>query len=196
MTFLLAAMISDFPYPHERTNVLFENGEVNPLAILPLALFIVGIGFLLQSFNKYKVRMVLLILLISSFVPTMTISGFQHTVASGIYAVSYDKENSECSYEMVDSTTLETECELIFENYSQNDVEFEVEFQTEKYDPPVHVFTLLNHAGPHDVHLKARERETIRIKETIPLSTKKKEFGGQSSFIDVNLRTGDRERRL
>ncbi|MFG6149185.1 hypothetical protein [Halobacillus sp. B23F22_1] len=194
---MLAAMFINFPYPHERSNVLFENETMNFLALIPLVLLIVGVVILIQAFNKYKVRMILLILIISSFVPSLTILGVQHTVASGIYAVSYDKENSECSYEMIDSTTLETECELNFENHSQEEVDFELEFQPERYEGfPVDVFTLLNKAGPHHISLEAGEKETIWVKEMFSLPSRTDHFGGQSSLMDVNIKSGERERRL
>lgn len=89
------------------------------------------------------------------FIPPNIVSGYQKMVATGIYAISYERNESTCHFEMIDKKTLSGTCNLPFENYSEHDVKFNIEFY-DKYlfEDEVPMMTLLNHNGPYEVLLQ------------------------------------------
>ena len=82
----------------------------------------------MKSENKHYGRVLFIAILVVVFAPMFIVSLFQKTFATGIYAVSYSSEESNCSFEMTGKKTLYGECELSFENHSNNDIQFTVEF--------------------------------------------------------------------
>ncbi|AXN38334.1 hypothetical protein DTO10_07740 [Peribacillus butanolivorans] len=76
----------------------------------------------------------MLAIMVAMFTPPFLDSSFQKYFATGIYAISYERDISSCSFEMNNEKTLHGECELPFENYSRDDAQFTIEFFDEHED--------------------------------------------------------------
>ncbi|SDC98024.1 hypothetical protein SAMN05421663_105298 [Terribacillus halophilus] len=168
------------------------------MGITALILFIASLFFLTRSLEKYHVRAVLLAIVIAVFLPSMIVEFYQKTLATGVDAVYYDEEWSNCDFEMVDGSTLSGECELPFENYSSDDVEFSVEFY-EKYDfeDDTPMVSLLNDKAPHKVSLMGKERKLVKIKTRIDVSEMENHIeGGSASGVNIIIKSGEKMRKL
>ncbi|MBS4197352.1 hypothetical protein [Lederbergia citri] len=90
----IASIVLNFPFPHDqpygeviasRWNILttFENGW-DYIGLTTLLIFISSLFFLANSLNKYHGRSILIAIVIVMFAPSMIISTFQKTFATGI----------------------------------------------------------------------------------------------------------------
>ncbi len=128
--------------------------------------------------------------------PPFIIEVFQKTLASGIYAVSYDKEASSCEFIMMNEEVLRGECKLPLINHSKKDIEFTIEF----YDYykglwPEH--SLMNNNGVHEVTLKGKETKVIDIVTEIPVSELDQFIsGGSSNYVNIIFKSDQSSREL
>ncbi|WP_156972616.1 hypothetical protein [Mesobacillus selenatarsenatis] len=146
----------------------------------------------------YHNRMVLIAILLAFFLPMELVSAYQKTLASGIHAVHYDRENSHCRFEMKDDTTMSASCDLPFENYNNETVQFNIEFY-EKYlfEDETPLLSLMNEGGPYKVMLHGKEREIVTIETEIDLS--KLEVGsmsGEAWAVNVMIKDKGKVRKL
>jgi hypothetical protein len=84
--------------------------------LLLLAILIVGIYLLATSLEKYRARLVILAIFLYFLLPFFLINIFQNTVASGIYAIHYVSDSSQCEFVKLDETMMKVQCQLPFEN--------------------------------------------------------------------------------
>ena len=168
------------------------------VGIASLALLIASLYLFTKSVNKYHGRIVLLAIIIAMFAPSLIASSFQKTFATGIYAVSYERDWSNCRFEMIDETTLRGECELPFENYSRNDVQFTIEFYEKYYfEDDVQMVSLMNNNAPYEVKLKGNERKTVKIESNIDVSNMENHIeSGGSTFVNIIIKSGEKVRKL
>lgn len=204
----IASLVLNFPFPHEspygETVVSILNipvQSVNGLqyvGIASFALLIASLYFFTKSVNKYHGRIVLLAIVIAIFTPSMIASSFQKTFATGIYAVSYERDWSSCNFEMIDETTLRGKCELPFENHSRNDVQFTIEFYEKYYfEDDVQIVSLMNNNAPYEVKLKGNERKTVKIEADIDVSNMENHIeGGSSAGVNIIIQSGEKVRKL
>lgn len=177
----IASLIINFPFPHESpfgeealTILDIPIKTVNGLysvGILTLFLLILSLFFLHRSLEKYHLRSFIAAIFIFSLAPPILAEAYQKTIAEGIYAVSYQKEVSTCSFEMSNEATLHVICELPFKNYSNNDVKFEIEFYDKylfEYDEKI--LPLLNSNAPYEASISANEEKQVRIETDIDVS--------------------------
>ncbi|MBP1970117.1 hypothetical protein J2Z83_002233 [Virgibacillus natechei] len=134
----LVTMILNFPFPHEEPfggtvfsvlNIpLQTTNGLHYLGIITLILFIASLFFLAKSLKKYHIRILILAFILSGFLPSIMIDAYQSTFATGVYAVTYEGDSSNCAFDRADSETLHGICELSFENHSNEGVQFSLEF--------------------------------------------------------------------
>lgn len=204
----IASMALNFPFPHEspygetvasifNIPVQTVNG-LQYVGIVSLALLILSLYFLTKSVKKYHGRVVLLAIIIAIFAPPFIASSFQKTLATGIYAISYERDGSNCRFEMVDKSTLSGECELPFENYSRNDVQFTIEFYEKYYfEDDVRMVSLMNNNDPYVVKLKGNERKTVKIESNIDVSNIKNHVeSGGSTGVNIIIKSGKKIMKL
>ncbi len=204
----IASLFLIFPFPHESpygetvASVLnIPVQSVNGLQyveIASLVLLITSLYFLTKSVNKYHGRVVLFAIIIAMFAPLMIVSSFQQTVATGIYAVSYERDWSNCRFDMVNESTLRGECELPFENHSRNDVQFTIEFYEKYYfEDDVQMVSLMNNNAPYEVKLKGNERKMVKIKSEIDVSHIENHIeSGSLTGVNMIIKSGEKLRKL
>jgi hypothetical protein len=204
----ITSMALNFPFPHEdpygETIVSVLNIPVRStsglqyVGIASLILLIASLYFLTKSVKRYHGRLVFLDIIIAIFAPMFAASSFQKTFATGIYAVSYERDLSNCRFDMVDKTMLHGECELPFENYSKNDVSFTIKFYEEYYfEDDVRMISLMNNNAPYEVTLKGNERKNVKIETNIDVANIENhvESGGSTS-VNIIIKSEEKMRKL
>lgn len=204
MCFFIVVMIINFPFPHEQAfaaaslsimNLQSSNG-LHYLAMLSVVLLCIGMYLLGTSLEKYRVRSIFLTFVLISIVPHVLTNIIQNTIATGIYAVDYDKESSLCEFNMVDDKkkVITATCAFTFENLSNKRVDFGIRFQ--ETDPYLFNFSsYLNEGAPHQVSLQAKERKTIHLSlEFDPDHLES--FEGTSGYVSIQLIKGKKFRNL
>ncbi|MEC0282831.1 hypothetical protein [Terribacillus saccharophilus] len=207
LLFIVSAVMN-FPFPHaipygETVAEVFNfpirsaNGW-HYVGIASLTIFIASIFFLTRSLKKYHMRAFLLAILIAIFVPAIILSTYQKTFATGVNAVYYNDEVSNCEFEMISESTLSGECELSFENYSSKDVQFTLEFHEDYYfedDRPM--VALMNNKAPYEVDLSGKEKKIVKLKTEIDVSNMENHIeGGSASGVNVIIKSGEKMRKL
>ncbi|TCN22301.1 hypothetical protein [Mesobacillus foraminis] len=203
-----ASMVLNFPFPHEspygETVISVLNIPVQSInglqyvGITSLALLIVSLYFLAKSVNKYHGRVVLIAIIIAFAAPSLIVSSFQKTLATGIYAVSYKHEESNCNFEMIDAKTLRGKCELPFDNHSRKDVQFTIEFY-EKYlfEDDIRMVSLMNNNADYEVKLKGNESKTLIIESDIDVSNIENHVeSGSSTGVNIVIKSKGKVRKL
>lgn len=98
---------------------------------------------------------------------------------------------------MINEETLHGECDLPLKNYSENDVQFSIEFY-EKYPSKYSKVSLMNKNGPYKVRLKGKESKVIQIEADIDVSKIKKhsDGGAMTGSVPIIIRSGEKSRKL
>lgn len=206
--FFFISIALNFPFPHEypigqeksiafRFPITTMDG-FSYLGATGLVLFIICLFFLVKSLDQYHVRMVLIAMLLVIFLPMEMVNAYQNTLATGIYAIEYDRESSSCVFETKDQKTLTASCQFPFENHSNNLVRFNIEFY-EKYlfEDDMPMLSLLNEGGPYEVILHGKQRETVTIETEIDLSQLGvSSLSGESSRVNLKIVDGEKVRKL
>ncbi|MCG7336108.1 hypothetical protein MHZ95_12620 [Sporosarcina sp. ACRSM] len=204
----LVSMALNFPFPHknpygEATVSVFNipittvNGFYY-IGMIAFLLLITSFYLLVKSLKKYHVRSVLLAILVAVFTPLLIANIYQKTFATGIYAVSYEIEESVCQFEMKNAITIHGSCELPFENFSSKTTQFNIEFY-ESYlgEDDIQKVSLMNNDAPYEVTLRGKERKRVFIETDIDVSHMEKHIhGGESKFVTIIIKSEDRTRKL
>ncbi|MFD1174544.1 hypothetical protein [Oceanobacillus picturae] len=204
LIFFFISMGLNFPFPHDSIDgetigsilnipIQTVNG-FNFVGIISLVLLLVSLFFLGKSLKKYKARAVLIAILISMFLPMMLANLYQKTFATGIYAISYERERSRCEFEMIDEATLHGKCELPFENYRGGVNQFTVEFQ-EGYEDEMS--SLMNQSAPYEVRLAGNGKMVVKINVDIDVSNMEDHIdSGEATEVYIIIKSGDEIRKL
>jgi len=168
------------------------------VGITSLLLLISSLYLLVKSLKKYRVRWVLVAIMVAIFTPPFIASTFQKTIATGIYAISYESQESICNFEMKNETTLHGVCELPFENYSRNSNQFTIEFyENYPFEDDVQMISLMNNDAPYEVKLRGKERKRVIIETDIDVSQMEYHIeSGQASYVAIIIKSGEKTRKL
>ncbi|WP_053360879.1 hypothetical protein [Bacillus sp. FJAT-27251] len=210
-TGILLLMLSigfSFPFPHiypyseslfsvNNITITTEDGWHLP-GVISLVMLVSGLVLLSRSLNKYQGRAVLTAFLFTAIAPSLMIVLFQKTIATGIYAVAYDRYRSECTFETISASALRAECELPFKNHSREHVEFSINFyERYRFEDEIPMISLLNHNAPYYVSLPAKGEKVIKIQTEIKRAQMKEPFdSGQATEISLMIQQGKRVRKL
>ncbi|WP_407269254.1 hypothetical protein [Radiobacillus sp. PE A8.2] len=204
---LLISIVVSFPYFEENPygeemieafgfSIMTVSG-LNILALIGFIIFLASTYFLFISLKKYQFRSMLVAILIIVFIPSALVNLYQRTIATGIYALHYNEDQSYCEYETVDTSTMHAICELPFKNYSNKDVAFQIEFYGHYRSNGVGINSVMQHNQPYDAVVHANGQRNIRIEMDITLSEEDINFdSGSSTSVPVIIKSGDNERKL
>lgn len=208
MIVLCIYLIFVFPFPHryELGTVIFtalkipirlSNGFM-PVGITAAIILIIGLVLFLKSLKKYHIRLFILVIVLLSFIPSILIDTYQNVFAENIYALSYDNEKSECNFDMVDEDTLFGECELLFENKSNQPIQFTIQFQEHRiFKEDVPIVSLMNQDAPYEIELDNQERKRIKLTSYIDVSTMDEHIeNGRVTFINLKVQAKGKYREL
>ncbi|MBP1932011.1 hypothetical protein [Ammoniphilus resinae] len=211
--FLLLSMLLNFQFPDVQplgekllTKIgipTHQNMETKTglhyVGVTSIALLLASLFLFNHSLAKYNGRVIFLAFLTAIFGPSLIINSYQQTFASGIYAISYERDASECRFELNEETNLlYGDCSVYLENKSSKDVQFSLVFIDDihfKDDIPLQ--SLMNEAGPYFLTLKGRQSKTFKITANIDVtSLPKYPAGGSSRGFNVIITDGERQRFL
>ncbi len=200
---LFICMLLFFPFPENKLNgattsfmsfPINDQDGFNTVGIIGSILYIAAIVLLVSSLKKYRIRLVFLTMFAYALVPTAAIWLYQHTLASGIYALSYDNR-SECTFESDGDGHIYAACNIELKNHSRNDVSFNLELLESTYDKQFPLEEFLK--GSYPVTVKGKGSQTVLIEDEIDRPDLKDEFNGSSSgFLRIKATDGDSERRF
>lgn len=185
-------IITEFKIPIQSVNGIRYAG------IASLILLILSLYYLWKSLRKYNSRFIVLAILLAIFSPKFLVESFQKIFATGIYAIKYEPNKSKCSFDMINEKTLHGVCELPFENYSRNDVQFNVEFY-DKYqlEDDIQIVSLMNKNTPSEVKLRGKESKTVKFEADIDVSKMEKHIdGGGATEVNIIISSLDKSRKL
>lgn len=190
-----------FPFPNNKTidarasfmmlPIRDQDGYV-VLGIIGSFLFILAMILLGIGLRKYRVRTMIIVVLVYSFLPTLLITMYQETLAKGIAAISYDGSGT-CQFDNVSENLLNGECSLVLHNRSSESVSFELEF-IDSFSPEdeVRMESLMNLNGPHKFTIEGNSEETIEVNELLDLTDVPNHVdSGTSMNIHIKLVEGE-----
>ena len=205
---LFISMALNFPFPHENPygvelvsifnrSVTTVNG-IDYVATISLLLLITSLFLLVKSLKKYHVRFVLIAIVIAVLPPPFVANSFQKTIATGIYAISYQSDESICSFQMKNETVMHGECELIFENYRSKSTQFSIEFYEDyPFEDDIRMISLMNNGSPYEVSLSGKERKRVIIETDIDVSQMENQYlSGEANVVNIIIKSGDKTRKL
>ncbi|MCM3163323.1 hypothetical protein [Metabacillus litoralis] len=190
-----------FPYPTNKTidarasfmmlPIRDQDGYV-VLGIIGSFLFILAMILLGIGLKKYRVRTMIIFILVYSILPTLLITMYQETLAKGIAAISYDGSGT-CQFDHVSEDLLNGECSIVLHNRSSESVSFEIEFLDSFFpEDEVRMESLMNLNGPHIFTIEGNSEETIEVKALLDLTDVPNPIGGGTSTgIHIKLIEGE-----
>lgn len=205
--FIVLVMIANLSYPNVKPftegtlwilNIPARSSNgIHILGIFSIILLLIGLYLLATSINKYRVRLVILALVLFSLLPLGLVDLYQKTFASGIFAVDYEQESSNCIFNMVDDKTMLAACELTFINHSNNNFNFDVTFYDEYSDfEPDTMIRLMNEGSPYNVSMRGNETKTVHFNTEIDISKLNGFYSGTVSQVNIQIKQGDKIRYL
>jgi hypothetical protein len=201
-------MALNFPFPHKNPYgeavVLALNipirtvNGIHYIGWASLLLLFASLSLLGKALGKYHVRFQLLAIVASIFIPPAMASIIQKTVATGIYAISYQSDESTCEFEMKNETTLHGVCELFFENYNRGNTQFTIEFYEHyPFEDDLKVLSLMNNDAPYEVTLSGNERKRVIIETDIDVSQMENHVdGAHAREVTIIIKSGEKIRKL
>ncbi|MFC9542135.1 hypothetical protein ACFTQ7_19995 [Lysinibacillus sp. NPDC056959] len=202
------SMALNFPFPSKNfygeevasvlnIPIVTVNG-FNYVGITSFLLLMASLYLLVKSLKKYRIRSVLIAIMVAIFTPPIVASTFQKNIATGIYAIAYESEESICNFEMKNESTLHGVCELPFENYSRATTQFTIEFyERYPFEDDVRMVSLMNNDAPYEVQLKGKERKRVIVETDIDVSQMEKHIdSGESTYVSIIIKSGEITRKL
>ncbi|MBX9975028.1 hypothetical protein [Cytobacillus firmus] len=208
LALIVISIALNFPFPHENPlgeaalmilNIPIKSAEgFHYAGVFILLLLVLGMVFLHRSLERYHLRSFFAVIIIVSLLPPFLAEAYQKTLADGIYAVSYVKDESLCTFEMLSEETLQGICELPFENYSNDEVSFTIGFY-DRYltEEDVQMLSLMNSGESINVKLLPNEAKVVRIEKEIDVSQIKNHVeSGEAAYVSIIIKSGDKNRKL
>lgn len=204
---LLICMELTIPFPDashtERgvsvLNVLIQTSDgYQKEGILIVLLLIVSICFLVKAVRRHRVILGISAIICFIFVPSILVNVYQHTFATGIAAISYDVDKSDCRFNMVDDFTLKGACRLPLQNLSSEDVTISVEFyENYWYEDDQRMVSLMNETAPYEVTLRGKQKKWVRVETLIDVSQIENHIeNGTVSGVHIIIDGGGQKRKL
>ena len=205
---IVISMALNFPFPHENSlgdtaltiiNIPIKSADgFNFAGVFILILLVLGMVLLHRSLEKYHLRSFFAVIIIVSLLPPSLAEAYQKTLANGINAVSYIKDESQCKFVMIGEDTLQGTCELPFENYSNEEVSFTIGFYDRYlFEEDVQMLSLMNSGEPANVKLLPNEVKLIRIEKEIDVSQIKNHVeNGEAAYVSIIIHDGEKNRKL
>lgn len=201
-------VVLNLPFPHHYPlgEVIFTRlhlpiriaGSFHTIGIIAIILLVIGMILLVQSLEKFKIRFTLFAFFGVFIVPILFVSVYQNILATGVYAISYEKEESVCQFNMKNEETLVGDCELSFSNKSNETVTFDVEFyENPDFKDELAIESLMNVDAPYEVTLDAKESQHMSLQTEIDVSNMESHIeSGEAQVVNVKIKSKGKMRNL
>lgn len=204
----IASMALNFPFPHDYQGALEKSAifnitittldGVNYIGVFTLLLLIASLYLFGKSLKRYHARSVFTAILLFMLLPVFLVPSYQKTFATDIYAVSYDRNSSQCEFTMNNETQLIGVCELVFKNHASSDVQFTINFY-EKYwfENDKRMLSLMNNDAPYEVELRGKQRKKVKIETVIDVTDLENHTdGGNATDVHIIINSEKGSRKL
>lgn len=180
-------------------NVLIKTNDGYQIeGLVTILLLSISLYFFVYAVKKYQLLLFLGIIVSFIFVPILIVNAYQNTLATGIYAVFYDIDKSECKFKLEDDYTLKGVCRLPFQNLSTEEVKFNLEFyETYWYENDIQSVSLMNEGLPYEVRLTGKRKKWVKVETLIDVSQIENHIEkGTVSGVHIMISGGGQIRRL
>lgn len=180
-------------------NVLIKTKDGYQIeGLLTILLLCISLYFLIYAVKKYRIFWSIALIVSFVFVPTLSVNAYQNTLATGIQAVSYDIDKSECKFKLEDDYTLKGACHLPLQNLSTEEVAFNLLFyETYWHEDVVRSVSLMNEGLPYEVKLKGKQKKWVKVEALINVSQIENHIEkGTVSGIHIMINGGGQIRKL
>ena len=153
-------------------NVLIKTKDGYQIeGLITLLLISISLYFLIYAVKKHQIFWSFALIVSFVFVPSLIVNAYQNTLATGINAVFYDIDKSDCQFKLEDDYTLKGACRLPLQNLSEEEVTFNIEFyETYWYENDVRSVSLMNKGLPYEVKLMGKQKKWVRVETLIDVS--------------------------
>ncbi|PPB08515.1 hypothetical protein [Brevibacillus laterosporus] len=171
-----------------------ETFHVDGILLLLLFFFVLAL-FL----KKYGTGKTILTLWIAVPVATyLLVGGFQYFIATGVYALDYEKKRSSCHYQKESDGLVKGSCQFRIKNYGGKEVHFFIDMPFRLFDDNY------IQSGPlrAEYVIQPRAEEIfempfqIRLAQTIPTDEPERIGGGSISSPEIMVQAEGHERKL
>ncbi|MDQ0272776.1 hypothetical protein [Cytobacillus purgationiresistens] len=184
ISIFLLLIILNLPFPNEYP--LIEHVLINlnlptrvgtgiyVSGLISICLLLFSLYFISKGLKRFHFIAFVIMFVLVGWLPPAAVESYQKTVASGIDAVVFNHNESECHIELIDDTTLNGQCKLSLQNFGKEDIELSL-LLDDRYSngAPITIASLINEAGPFSIKLKGQQDEVF--------------------FIDININAADRD---
>ncbi|MFJ7736641.1 hypothetical protein ACIQ2D_09875 [Lysinibacillus sp. NPDC097287] len=180
-------------------NVLIKTKDGYQIeGLLTILLLSICLYFLIYGVKKHQIFWSLALIVSFVFVPSLIVNAYQNTLATGINAVSYDIDKSDCRFKLEDDYTLKGTCRLPLQNLSTEEVTLNLEFyETYWYEDDVRSVSLMNAGLPYEVKLKGKQKKWVRVETLIDVSQLENHIEkGTVSGVHIIINGGGKIRRF
>ncbi|WJY28079.1 MULTISPECIES: hypothetical protein [Sporosarcina] len=166
--------------------------------VLILGVMIIGVILLTQSVKKRQGLYGVIAVLVVLIGPWVLVNLYQGAFAEGIDAVSYDRDESSCSFAMHGESVLRSRCEVALHNHSDSPVSFDIHFKEDTLQlDDVPTVSLLNQDGPFRIRLDGREQRTVVLEKDIDVSGVPSHADSAEVWgVDIRISEGTKSREL
>ncbi|MBM0064889.1 hypothetical protein [Alkalicoccobacillus gibsonii] len=186
-------IIYRLPYPNTRfigsgSSDLFlfnlsSRTGVELMEWISLILFVIAIVLFVRSLTDHRAVLTVLMVIAVGWLPMKVVELYQFTLATGVDAVSYNDEESSCTFDGRD-----TMCEVELKNHSSNEVEFLLNVYDVFYEGNKEF--LFDEDDWEPILLKPRTTHKIEINRY------KANGSGSLGSFNIQIRDDDKERDL
>ncbi|MFK3936465.1 hypothetical protein ACI2JA_02980 [Alkalihalobacillus sp. NPDC078783] len=190
----IGLMIYRLPYPNIRfigsgSNDVFVfnlsgHTGVQWLEWISLILYIISIVLFVRSLTYHRAVLTVLMVIIIGWLPMRVVELYQYTFATGVDAVTYNDEESSCTYDGRD-----TMCVVELKNHSSDDVEFLLNIYD--FDYEWNEVFLLDDWEPIQLNPRATHKIEINRKASDEV-----DMSGYSNQFNIQIQDDDKKRDL
>lgn len=167
-------------------------------SFLILGLLVAGVRLLTQSLERRQGMAGVTAVLVVLIGPWVLVNLYQETFAKGIDAVSYDRDESSCSFTMRVESVLRSRCEVALHNHSDSPVSFDIHFKENTLQiDDVPTLSLLNQDGPFRIELNGKEERKVVLEKDIDVSGVPSHADSAEVWgMDIRISEGTKSREL
>ncbi|MFJ7954437.1 hypothetical protein ACIQZG_23330 [Lysinibacillus sp. NPDC096418] len=153
-------------------NVLIKTNDGYQIeGLVTILLLSISLYYFVYAVKKYQILLFFVIIVSFVYMPILIVNAYQNTLATGIHAVFYDIDKSECKFKLEDDYTLKGVCRLPLQNLSTEEVKFNLGFyETYWYENDVRSVSLMNEGLPYEVRLTGKQKKWVKVETLIDVS--------------------------
>lgn len=198
IAFYIASFMLSLPFPNDMnvyatlsvlTVPLYTTDGIYMQGVGSILFLVASIFCFVQSVEKFKAAAAIIPLVVYLVLPSIAIPMYQAYFAEGMYALSYEEEQSGCQLTALSEAELQLYCELNMQNYSDEDVTAQVEFiQTKE--------SAFNGQAPYTITVPANIEGIVTVDEKLVNEAAQLPYTATLNDMSIRLMEGDKKRTM